>query len=109
MTTFDERQRSAEARYAREQEFAFKTQTRAAKRLGLWAAEKLGISGDEAEAYAREVVRADFAEAGIEDVVRKVKADFDAKGIDITDHTIRRCLQEYTADAEVELAKEVGR
>jgi hypothetical protein len=109
MTTFDDRERGYETRFAREQEFLFKVQTRAAKRLGLWAAEKLGVSGDEAEAYAREVVRADFAEAGIEDVVRKVKADFDAKGIDVTDHTIRRTLQEYTADAEVELAKEAGR
>ena len=109
MTTFDDRERSYETRFAREQEFQFKVQTRAARMLGLWAAEKLGISGADADAYAREVVRADFAEAGIEDVVRKVKADFDAKGVDITDHTIRRCLQEYTADAEVELAKEVGR
>ncbi len=106
MTTFDERQRSAEARYAREQEFAFKAQTRAAKLLGLWAAEQLGLSGAEAESYARDVVRADFTEAGIEDVVRKVKADFDVKGVDVTDHAIRRRMTEYTADALTALARE---
>jgi hypothetical protein len=106
MTTFDDRQRSAEARYAREQEFAFKAQTRAAKLLGLWAAEQLGLSGEEAESYARDVVRADFAEAGIEDLVRKVRADFDAKGVDVTDHVIRRRMTEYTADAQTALSKE---
>jgi hypothetical protein len=106
MTTFDDRKRSAEARYAREQEFAFKAQTRAAKLLGLWAAEQLGLSGEEAESYARDVVRADFAEAGIEDLVRKVRADFDAKGVDVTDHVIRRHMTEYTADAQTALSKE---
>jgi hypothetical protein len=106
MTTFEDRQRSAEARYAREQEFAFKAQTRAAKLLGLWAAEQLGLSGEEAESYARDVVRADFAEAGIEDIVRKVRADFDAKGVDVTDHAIRRRMEECTADALAALAKE---
>lgn len=105
MTTFNDRERGEETRYAREQEFAFKAQTRGAKQLGLWAAEKLGLAGEAAESYAKEVVRADFAEAGIEDVVRKVKGDFDAKGIDVSDHVIRRTLEERIIDARAELAK----
>lgn len=75
MTTFDERENAFEAKYAHDEEMQFKAQARCNKLLGLWAAEKLGKSGDEAAEYAKTVVIADFEEAGHEDVVRKVSGD----------------------------------
>ncbi|KUJ81760.1 DUF1476 domain-containing protein [Ruegeria profundi] len=75
MTTFDERENAFEAKYAHDEEMQFKAQARCNKLLGLWAAEKLGKSGDDAAEYARTVVIADFEEAGHEDVVRKVAGD----------------------------------
>lgn len=75
MTTFDDRENAFEAKFAHDEEMQFKAQARCNKLLGLWAAEKLGKSGDEAAEYAKSVVIADFEEAGHEDVVRKVAAD----------------------------------
>ena len=75
MTTFDNREQAFEAKYAHDEEMQFKAQARCNKLLGLWAAEKLGKSGSDAEDYAKTVVVADFEEAGHEDVVRKVAAD----------------------------------
>ncbi|NOD63430.1 MULTISPECIES: DUF1476 domain-containing protein [unclassified Ruegeria] len=75
MTTFDERENAFEAKFAHDEEMQFKAQARCNKLLGLWAAEKLGKSGAEAEEYAKTVVVADFEEAGHEDVVRKVAGD----------------------------------
>lgn len=75
MTTFDDRENAYENKFAHDQELNFKAEARCNKLLGLWAAEKLGKSGDEAAAYAREVIKADFEEAGHEDVVRKVVGD----------------------------------
>ena len=69
------------------------------KLLGLWAAEKMGISGPEADAYAREVVLSDFEEKGDEDVFRKVRRDFDAKGVEQSDHQIRRMMEELLVKA----------
>jgi len=99
VTTFDKRQDAFEAKFARDQELRFKAEARRNKLLGLWAAEKLGKSGDEAEAYARSVVAADFEEAGEEDVYRKVRADFDAAGVDQSDHQIRRTMADLMATA----------
>ena len=81
MTSFDDRQDAFEKKHAHDQETAFKVTARRNKLLGLWAAEKLGLTGDAAEAYAKEVVASDFEEAGDHDVFRKVRADFDAKSI----------------------------
>jgi hypothetical protein len=67
--------------------------------LGLWAAEQMGISGDGAQAYAREVIKADLTEPGEEDVFRKIRADFDAKGVDQSDHQIRRKMAECIGEA----------
>lgn len=75
MTTFDDRERAAEAKFVHDEEFEFRVIARRHKLLGLWAAEILGRKGADAQAYALEVVKADFAEAGHEDVVRKVAAD----------------------------------
>lgn len=79
MSTFDDRENAFENKFAHDAEMRFKAEARRNKLLGLWAADLLGKSGDEAEAYAAEVVRADFEEAGHEDVVRKVAGDLGAK------------------------------
>lgn len=75
MTTFDERETAFENKFAHDEEMRFKAEARRNKLLGLWAAELLGKTGDAADAYAKDVVRADFKEAGVEDVVRKVATD----------------------------------
>ena len=94
MTTFDKREEGFEKKFAHDEELRFKANARRNKLLGLWAADKLGLSGAEAEAYAKEVVVADLEEAGDEDVFRKVRRDFDAKGVAQSDHQIRRTMQE---------------
>ena len=99
MTTFDKRKDAYESKFARDEELRFKATARRNKLLGLWAAEKLGKSGDDAEAYAREVVRSDMAEAGDHDVFRKLRADFDAAGVAQSDHQIRRTMDEFLAMA----------
>ncbi|MCP4386495.1 MAG: DUF1476 domain-containing protein [Hyphomicrobiales bacterium] len=104
MTTFDKREDAYEAKFARDEELRFKAEARRNKLLGLWAAEKLGKSGADAEAYAKEVIAADFEEAGDEDVFRKVRTDFDAGGVDQSDHQIRRTMSDLlgTAIAQIE-------
>jgi len=89
MVDFKDRETGFEAKFAHDEDKRFRAVARRNKLLGLWAAGKLGMSGDAAEAYAREVIVADFVEAGDEDVVRKVLADFVGKGLDLTDRHIR--------------------
>jgi hypothetical protein len=103
MTTFDKRQDAFEKKFAHDEELKFKATARRNKLLGLWAAEKLGLSGAEADAYAKAVVAADFEEAGDEDVVRKVRGDFEAKNVAQSDHQIRRTMDELmeTAIAQI--------
>ncbi|MDQ7079124.1 MAG: DUF1476 domain-containing protein [Paracoccaceae bacterium] len=103
MTTFDERENAFEAKFAHDEEMQFKARARANKMAGLWAAELLGKTGDEAEAYAVEVVKSDFEEAGIDDVVRKLAGDLGDKA---DEATIRAKLNEYLARAKEELAGE---
>lgn len=104
MTTFDKREDAFEKRYAHDEELRFKANARRNKRLGLWVAEKLGIPAAEAEAYAKSVVMADFEEAGDNDVLRKVRADLDAKGRnDINDKELRRVMDELLAQAIEEI------
>ncbi|MFZ4109848.1 MAG: DUF1476 domain-containing protein [Polymorphobacter sp.] len=81
MTTFDDRQKSFEAKFAHDADLKFKVAARRDKLVGLWAASKLGLTGDAAEAYAKSTVIADLEEAGDEDVVRKLVADLGAKGV----------------------------
>lgn len=104
MTTFDKRQEGFENKFAHDEELRFKATARRNKLLGLWAAEKMGLSGVEAEAYAKDVVKADFEEAGEEDVFRKIRKDFDAKAVDQSDHQIRRTMDElmHTAVAQIQ-------
>jgi hypothetical protein len=99
MTTFDSRKDGFEKKFAHDEELQFKATARRNKLLGQWAAEKMGLSGDTATAYAKEVVAADFEEAGDDDVVRKVLADFKAKGIDQSEHQVRRTMDELMAEA----------
>jgi len=99
MTTFDKRQEGFEAKFAHDEELKFKATARRNKLLGLWAAAKLGLSGEEAQAYAASVVKADFQGPGEEDVFRKLRADFDAKGVEQSDHQIRRTMDELMATA----------
>lgn len=103
MTTFDKREDGFEARFAHDEQIRFRALARRNKALGLWAAEKLGLSGEEAEAYAKEVIVADLAEQGEEDVFRKVRGDFDAKGIEVSDHQIRRNMAELLTAALAEV------
>ena len=90
MTTFDKREEGFEKKFAHDEELRFKANARRNKLLGLWAAEKMGLSGPAADAYAKEVVVADFEEAGDDDVFRKVRKDFDAKGVAQSDQDIRK-------------------
>lgn len=94
-----DREEGFERKFAFDEELKFKAMARRNKLLGLWAAEKLGKTGDAAEEYAKEVVRADFEEAGDDDVFRKVRADFDAAGIAQSDEDIRRTMHELLATA----------
>lgn len=99
MTSIDDRKNAFEKKFAHDEELKFKALARRNKQLGLWAAEKLGKVGDAADAYAKEVVVADLQEAGEEDVFRKVRADFDAAGVEQSDHQIRRTMEELLDQA----------
>ncbi len=103
MTTFDDREKAFEKKFAHDEQLLFKAQARRNKMLGLWAAEKLGKSGADADAYAKTVVIADLEEAGDDDVFRKVRKDFDAAGVDQSDHQIRRTMEELLAKAVAEV------
>lgn len=94
MTTFDQRKDAFENKFAHDEELRFKATARRNKLLGFWAAEKLGKSAADAEAYAKSVVVADFQEAGDEDVVRKVKNDFALANINTSDTEIRTVMTE---------------
>ena len=94
MTTFDKREEGFEKKFALDQEAQFKANARRNKMLGLWAAEKLGLTGEAADAYSKEVVMADFEESGDHDVFKKLRKDFDAKGVAQSDHQIRRTMDE---------------
>jgi hypothetical protein len=99
MSSFDKRKEGFENKFARDEELRFKAIARRNKLLGLWAAEKLGKNGDDAQAYAREVIRADMQEAGDEDVFRKLRSDFDAAKVAQSDHQIRRTMEELMVEA----------
>jgi hypothetical protein len=99
MTTFDKREEGFEKKFAHDEELRFKASARRNKLLGMWAAEKMGMAGPAAEAYAKEVVVADFEESGDEDVFRKVRKDFDAKGVAQSDQQIHAAMIELMEKA----------
>jgi hypothetical protein len=99
MTTFDKREEGFENKFAHDEELRFKATARRNKLLGMWAAEKLGLAGPEAESYAKEVVMADFEESGDNDVLRKLRKDFDAKGVAESDQQIRAAMNQLMEQA----------
>jgi hypothetical protein len=103
MTTFDDRENAFENKYAHDQEMQFRAEARRNKLMGLWVADILGKSGDDAEAYAKEVVKADFEEAGLEDVMRKVMGDL---GDRVGEAEVRKKYDELLAVAKGQLLSE---
>ncbi len=99
MAQFDDRRDAMENKFAHDEELRFKATARRNKTLGLWAAEQLGRSGAEAEAYAKSVVMADFEEAGDGDVLRKVKADLEAAGLEASEASIRAKMKDLMLQA----------
>lgn len=104
MSSFDDREKAEEGRYARNQETEFKAVARRNKLLGQWAAGLMGLSGEAADDYAKSVVIADFQEAGDEDVFRKLRGDLDAAGVEVSDHVIRREMTDQLEVARTQLA-----
>ena len=99
MTTFDDRERAFENKFARDQELQFKIMARRNRLLGEWAARLMGLTEAEADAYAKEVVRADFEEAGDEDVIRKLIGDLTSAGVDVDETKIREALEHKSVEA----------
>jgi len=106
MTTFDKRKDAFENKFAHDEELRFKAAARRNKLLGLWAADKLGLAGEKADEYAKEVIRSDLEEPGDEDVFRKIRGDFDEAEIDQSDHQIRRNMDELMAEAMQQVQNE---
>ncbi|SDY02539.1 DUF1476 domain-containing protein [Citreimonas salinaria] len=103
MSTFDDRESAFENKFAHDEEMKFRAEARCNRLLGLWAAEKLGKSGNDADAYAKEVIRADFEEAGHDDVIRKLVADLGDKA---TEAEIRAKREEMLVKAKAQLVEE---
>lgn len=99
MTSFEDRERAFEAKFARDEELQFRITARRNKLLGLWAAERMGLTAEETDAYAKSVVQADFEEAGDEDVVRKLFADLVSAGVDVDEGTVRAALDAKAVEA----------
>jgi hypothetical protein len=106
MTTFNDREKSFENKFAHDEALRFRATARRNKHIGLWAAEKLGKTGSDAEAYVNAVILADFEEAGDADIVRKLRKDFDAAGLTISDLHIAHTLDELMAKAVIDVQKE---
>jgi hypothetical protein len=106
MTTFNDRERAFEDKYKHDQELQFKVEVRRNKLLGLWVAEMLGLSGADAEAYAKEVVAADFEEPGDADLIRKIQGDTQPKNIDLSEHRLRKKMDELVAVAKEQIMSE---
>ena len=108
MSTFDDRERAFETKYARDQDMQFRVIARRNKLLGHWAAGLMGLSEAEAASYAADVVRADFEEAGDEDVIRKVLGDLTSAGVECDDIRIREALEHKTVEARRQLMEAQG-
>lgn len=103
MTTFDDREHAFEAKYARDEEMAFRVTARRNKLLGQWAAARMSLTPEETDAYAKAVVQAEFEEAGDEDVIRKLLGDLTAAGVDADEAAVRRALDEQWIEARRQL------
>lgn len=102
----DDRKKALEDKFAHDKELQFKAGARRNKLLGLWAAEQMGLKGDAIQAYARSVVEADFEEVGDEDVFRKVMSDLKATKVDVSEHRLRKRMEELLAEAKAQLMTE---
>lgn len=103
MTTFDDREHAFEAKFARDEEMAFRVTARRNRLLGGWAARQMGLTPEETDAYCKAVVQAEFEEAGDEDVVRKLLGDLTAAGVDTDEVAVRRALDEQSVEARRQL------
>jgi hypothetical protein len=103
MTSFDDRERAFEAKFARDEDIAFRVSARRNRLLGQWAAAKMKLTPEETDAYAKAVVQADFEEAGDEDVIRKVLGDLLGAGLEVEEGEVRRALEEQTVEARRQL------
>ena len=108
MTQFDDRERAFESKFAHDEEMKFRMVARRNKLLGEWAARKMGLSQEETESYARDVIRADFEEAGDGDVIRKVLGDLTAAGIERDEGEIRQTLEHKSAEAKRQIMDAQG-
>ena len=106
MSGLDDRENAFENKYAHDQEMEFKANARRNKLLGLWAAGELGLDGEAADEYAKTVIVADFEEAGDDDVFRKVRADLDEKGVELSDHLLRKQMDDLLIEARNQIATE---
>lgn len=106
MTNFKDRERGEEAKFAHDEESAFKVAARRNRLLGHWAAEKMGLTPEETEAYAKAVVQADFEEAGDEDVIRKLLGDLTSSGVEIDEAGVRAALEDRAVEARRQLMSE---
>lgn len=106
MTTFDDREKAFEKKFAHDQDLRFRAESRRNKLLAEWAAAKLGIAGSALEDYVKAVRRADLAQKGDDDVVLKLRQDFDSKGVQVTDAEIRKALSEFLAQAVAQIEGE---
>lgn len=106
MPSFDDREKAYENKYAHDQELEFKAAARRNKLLGLWAAELMSLDEAQSLDYAKAVVKADFEEAGHEDVFRKIRGDFDARGIEQTDHQIRHKMEQLLEEARKQVREQ---
>ena len=104
--SFEKREKGFEAKWAHDEELRFKVYARRNKLLGLWAAGEMGLKGPALDAYAKEVIAADFEKPGEEDVFEKLRRDFDAKGITISDHMIRRKMADLLDEAKSQIEHE---
>ena len=103
MTTFDDRERAFETKFARDEEMQFRITARRNRLLGQWAAAKMGLTPEETDAYAKAVVQAEFEEAGDEDVIRKLVGDLTSAGVEIDDGDVRQAIEDLTVEARRQL------
>ena len=107
MSQFDDRKTAAESQFSHNKELEFKAGARRNKLLGQWAAGLMGLEGDAVDAYARQVIESDFEETGDDDVYRKVKADLDEKGVDQSEHQVRRQMEDLLVTAMEQIKSEI--
>jgi len=103
MTGFDDRRDAFEGKYTHDEKMSFDIEARCSKLFGLWAASQMGLEGGDADSYAKEVVMANLEEPGFDDIIRKVRADFDQKGVEISDHVMQNQVEKALVEAQRQL------